>query len=175
MAKILIVYSTTDGHTLEICRRIQQQIERGDNEVTLLSLNDPQVPDLTLYDKIVVGASIRYGKHQQHVYDFVQRHQAILDRKLNAFFSVNVVARKPDRCTPANNPYVKKFLRSIVWQPRAVAVFAGKIDYQMYRFFDRQMIRLIMWITNGPTNLDASVDFTDWSQVDAFGQHVSKM
>lgn len=154
---------------------MQEQIERYDNNVTLLSLNEAPVPDLALYDKIIVGASIRYGKHRQHVYDFVQHYQSALNFKPSAFFSVNVVARKPNRCTPSSNPYVKKFLRKVSWRPSVVAVFAGKIDYQRYRFFDRQMIRLIMWLTNGPTNLDASVEFTDWSQVDAFGQQVSRM
>ncbi len=27
MAKVLILYSTTDGHTIEICKRIKQTVE----------------------------------------------------------------------------------------------------------------------------------------------------
>jgi menaquinone-dependent protoporphyrinogen oxidase len=99
----------------------------------------------------------------------------MLDSKPNAFFSVNVVARKPEKNQPETNPYLKKFLKQISWQPKKLAVFAGKIDYRRYRFWDRQIIRMIMWITKGPTDPEAVVDFTDWDQVEAFGLFVSKM
>jgi menaquinone-dependent protoporphyrinogen oxidase len=86
---------------------------------------------------------------------------------------VNLVARKPNRNTPESNPYLKKFLRQAGWEPQAVAVFAGKLNYALYGFLDTQMIRLIMWLTKGPTNRDAVVDFTDWQQVDAFCDRLS--
>ena len=52
-------------------------------------------------------------------------------------------------------------------------MFAGKLDYPRYTFWDRQIIRLIMFITKGPTDPDAVVDFTDWQQVDAFARKIS--
>ncbi|WP_370654382.1 flavodoxin domain-containing protein [Rhodoferax sp.] len=48
-------------------------------------------------------------------------------------------------------------------------MFAGKLDYPRYRFVDRFMIRLIMFMTNGPTDPKAVIEFTDWQQVEAFG------
>ena len=51
-------------------------------------------------------------------------------------------------------------------------MFAGKLDYPRYGFFDRQMIRLIMWMTKGPTDPKAVVEFTDWAKVDAFAHEV---
>jgi menaquinone-dependent protoporphyrinogen oxidase len=47
-------------------------------------------------------------------------------------------------------------------------VFAGKLDYPRYRWFDRQMIRLIMALTGGPTDPTTVVDYTDWAAVDGF-------
>ena len=44
-----------------------------------------------------------------------------------------------------------------------------------YSFFDRLMILLIMWITKGPTDPNAVVEFTDWHQVEAFGRLICKM
>ena len=131
--------------------------------------------DLEPFDKIILGASIRYGKHHKQVYRFIKRNEHILDSKPNAFFSVNVVARKPEKNQPETNPYLKKFLRQISWQPKELAVFAGKIDYQRYHFLDRQMIRLIMWMTKGPTDPETVVEFTDWKQVENFGQLISTM
>jgi len=173
--RVLIVHSSTDGHTVDICRRIASVLEREGHTVSLASLNDTAPADPTAFDKVVLGASIRYGRHQQQVYDYIARHQTMLAARPGACFSVNVVARKPDRNRPDTNPYMRKFLRQIDWEPDALAVFAGKIDYRKYRFFDRQMIRLIMLITRGPTAPGSVTDFTDWEQVDAFGRMICTM
>jgi menaquinone-dependent protoporphyrinogen oxidase len=37
------------------------------------------------------------------------------------------------------------------------------------------MIRFIMWMTKGPTDPKAVVEFTDWSRVEAFGDEVAQM
>ena len=173
--KILIIYSTTDGHTIVICHRLQQVIERNAHRVTLISIDDVAKLDLMAFDKIVIGASIRYGKHSPKVVDFINRNEQLLDRKPNAFFSVNVVARKPEKSQPHTNPYLLKFLKRISWKPKQLAVFAGKIDYPRYSFFDRMMIRFIMWMTKGPTHPSTVVEFTDWNQVETFGHLICKM
>ncbi len=175
MANILIIYSTTDGHTTVICQKLRQVIEQHAHAVTLVPIQDAAGLDLQAFDKIVIGASIRYGKHSPLVLDFIKKNGRLLDAKPNAFFSVNVVARKPEKNQPHTNPYCKKFLRQIAWKPKQVAVFAGKIDYPRYKPFDRWMIRLIMWMTHGPTNPKAVVEFTDWRQVEAFGQVLAEL
>ena len=175
MSEILIIYSTTDGHTLEICQHLQRLIEQQGHQVTLASVDGAPNMQLESFDKIVIGASIRYGKHHKRVYDFIKSNEQILDSKPNAFFSVNVVARKPEKNQPETNPYLQKFLRQISWQPKQLAVFAGKIDYPRYRFRDRQMIRVIMWMTKGPTDPETVVEFTDWKQVEAFAQLLGNM
>ncbi len=175
MARILILYSTTDGHTLKICQHIQQVVEQSAHEVTLISIDDNPHVDIASYDKVVVGARIRYGKHTPQVYEFARTHQQALDARPNAFFTVNVVARKPEKNTPDTNPYLQKFLDLSAWRPKATAVFAGRIVYRRYTFWDRQVIRFIMWITKGPTDPATDVEFTDWAAVDDFGHFVAEM
>lgn len=174
MAKILLLYSTTDGHTLKICTRLQEVIEQQAHQVTLAPVNESRDIDLGSFDQIVVGASIRYGKHSPLVLDFVNRNALLLDSKSNAFFTVNIVARKPEKNRPDTNPYMQKFLQQIAWRPKELAVFAGKLDYPRYGFFDRMMIRFIMLMTNGPTDPKLVVDFTDWRQVEAFAQRLAQ-
>ncbi len=171
----LIIYSTTDGHTLKICRRLQTVLESLDHAVNLVALADQAGVDLLTFDKIVVGASIRYGKHRPELVDFLQRNGPILGARPNAFFTVNLVARKPEKNQPGTNPYMVKLMKRLAWRPATLAVFAGKIDYPRYGFFDRQIIRFIMWLTDGPTGRDDVIDFTDWAQVDAFAREIDRM
>ncbi|QDZ89007.1 menaquinone-dependent protoporphyrinogen IX dehydrogenase [Shewanella decolorationis] len=171
----LIIYSTIDGQTLEICRKIKSLAEQAGEQVSLVSLEQAEALSLADFDKVLIGASIRYGKHRPDLYQFVNRNHAVLDSKINGFFTVNVVARKPLKNTPETNPYMQKFLKLSLWQPQQLAVFAGKIDYPKYGLFDRTMIRFIMWMTKGPTDLKGTFEFTDWSKVEAFGAHFSKL
>jgi menaquinone-dependent protoporphyrinogen oxidase len=175
MANILIVYSTYDGHTKKICQRLKLVIEQRAHRVNLASVDEDPDAELQLVDKIVIGASIRYGKHRPRVYDFIRRNEKVLESKPSAFFSVNVVARKPEKSRPETNPYIKQFQKRTAWRPTELAVFAGKIDYPKYGFWDRQLIRSIMWMTKGPTDPKAVVEFTNWKDVEVFAQRVCVM
>ena len=172
---ILIVYSTVDGHTLEICQRLRQRLESGACHLTMMTVADANGTDLAAFDKVVIGASIRYGKHRPELVDFLKRHGPALNSRPTALFSVNLVARKPAKNQPDTNPYMRKLLGQLPWRPAAAAVFAGKIDYPRYDFLDRQIIRFIMWLTDGPTDRSAVIDFTDWAQVDAFADAIGRL
>ena len=74
MSRFLIAYSTTDGHTPRICERLQHVIEGQGHAVTVVPLADAEALDLNGFDRIVLGASIRYGKHQPQVAQFIARH-----------------------------------------------------------------------------------------------------
>ena len=171
MSKFLIIYSTTDGHTKKICQRIKNFLTDG-NLVELLSLEDSKKVNLSNFEKIIIGASIRYGKHSKKLYKFINANKNILDQKKSAFFSVNVVARKPEKNTAETNPYITKFLKISKWKPNKISVFAGKVDYPSYNFFDKYIIKFIMFLTNGPTNTSQSYEFTDWSKVDDFSKEL---
>lgn len=173
MAGVLIVYSTTDGHTRHICERMARLIQQRALRVEVKAVADTGIADVLAADAVVIGAAIRYGKHKPEVAAFIARHQAALERRPNAFFSVNVVARKPGKDRPEGNPYLQKFLRRIAWKPARLAVFAGRIDYPRYGLLDRTMIRLIMWLTQGPTDPTRSYEFTDWARVDELAGQIA--
>ena len=173
MIETLIIYSTTDGQTTRICNKL---IEKNfNNDVKLCSIDEAIREDLKKYKKIIIGASIRYGKHNSDVLNFVKKNINVLNKLKTAFFSVNVVARKKGKNTPSTNPYVIKFIKQTDWKPTYVGVFAGKVDYPSYRFFDKYIIKFIMWLTKGPTDVSKSYEFTNWSEVEKFGEKINKM
>ena len=171
MNKILIVYSTTDGQTKKICEKIIKTGKKKQN-IDILSIDDASDLSIGKYKKVIIGASIRYGKHNPLVYEFIKSNKADLEKRFTAFFTVNVVARKKEKNQPETNPYMKKFLELSGWQPDKLAVFAGRIDYPSYRFFDRLIIRFIMLITKGPTDTSQTYEFTDWTKVEEFAKEV---
>ncbi len=175
MSAILILYSTVDGHTRTICERIGRTLAAAGHDVTLARIEDAGGIDLPAYDRIVIGASVRCGRHRPSVFEFVEANRSVLERRPNAFFTVNIVARKPEKNRPETNPYLRAFLRRTRWRPQLLDVFAGRLDYPRCRPLDRLLIRCIMWLTGGPTDPAAVVEFTDWTRVEAFARRVAAM
>jgi len=170
--RILIAYSTVDGHTCKISQRLQAMLEQKGHAVQLVDLKQNTDVDTTACDRVVIGASIRYGKHREEVFRFIATHRDALERTQSAFFTVSLVARKPGKDSADSNPYLRGFRRTTTWAPAVIGVFAGKLDYQRYGFLDRRVIQLIMWLTHGPTDPQACVEFTDWLAVEQFANQV---
>ena len=173
-AKTGIIYSSVDGQTLKICNKLREGIKQNNQKVELFSITDFN-EDVTNYNKLIIGASIRYGVHNKEIIDFINTNKKQLDSIKTAFFSVNLVARKPKKNTPDTNPYVIKFFKSIDWTPTVVEVFAGKLDYKKYPLYDRLMIQFIMWMTKGPTNTNTEIEYTNWDKVSAFGTQLKNL
>ena len=174
MANILLLYSSVYGLSRKICERIQAKLLEQGQLAEVAPLVGAGI-DPASFDAIVIGASIKHGKHHPTVLEFIRSHKGLLEAKPSALFSVNLVARKPGRNTPETNPYLKRLLAKSPWKPRLTGVFAGELDYSRYGSFDRQMMRLVMWINKGPTDPATKVQFTDWNEVERFAGRVAAL
>ncbi|WP_179320251.1 menaquinone-dependent protoporphyrinogen IX dehydrogenase [Winogradskyella helgolandensis] len=170
--KIGIIYSSIDGQTKKICEKLNAFFNDKQIKTELYAINDFN-SDISEFNTLILGASIRYGKHNKSVYDFIQTNIIALNKITTAFFSVNLVARKEDKNSADTNPYLIKFLKQTPWKPDLLEVFAGKLDYKSYPILDRIMIKLIMKLTHGPTNSDLPIEYTDWNKVSDFGLRIS--
>ncbi|MEQ2027354.1 menaquinone-dependent protoporphyrinogen IX dehydrogenase [Xenorhabdus szentirmaii] len=166
----LLLYSTQDGQTKKIITRIADNVRRAGIECDLRALSTVKQINLASYQKVMIGASIRYGHFNSVLYKFVTRHQKQLAQMPTAFFGVNLTARKPDKRTPETNAYVRKFLIKSPWQPDLCGVFAGALLYPRYHWLDRIMIQFIMRMTGGETDTTKEIEYTDWEQVDCFSE-----
>ncbi|MEA1062606.1 menaquinone-dependent protoporphyrinogen IX dehydrogenase [Apirhabdus apintestini] len=173
--KILILFSSRDGQTREISAFIASGLREKGIDSAIHNLHHLADVPWEKYDKVVIGASIRYGHFHPTFKQFVNKHAAALNKIPSAFFSVNLVARKPEKRSPQTNSYTRKFLLSSPWRPNLCAVFPGALRYPRYRWLDRFMIRLIMKMTGGETNINKEVVYTDWQQVTDFMEDIAEL
>lgn len=174
VSRVLLLYSSVYGLSRQICERIQASLRQRGLPAEVAALTDAGV-DPAAYDAIVIGASIKHGKHHPSVLEYIRRHQALLESRPSALFSVNLVARKPARNTPQTNPYLRRLVAQSPWKPALLGVFAGELDYSRYGAVDKYMMRLVMWLNHGPTDLATRVQFTDWQQVERFAGQVAQL
>ena len=171
--KILILYSSIDGHTKKICSFISSILKQN-HIIEMNEINNDEDFKFYFYDFIIIGASIRYGSYRKSFLKFINENHIELQKSKTAFFSVNIVARKSEKNSINTNPYIKKFFKLSKWKPNIIEVFAGKLDYPKYNFFNKNIIKFIMWITNGPTNTNNVVEFTNWNDVEKFTNNINK-
>ncbi|KLN46018.1 protoporphyrinogen oxidase [Providencia rettgeri] len=164
----LLLHSSTDGQTKKIVLKIAEQLRSLGRECDIRDLNTEQNFNLSAYEKVLVGASIRYGHFNKKLQRFVTSHQSQLNSMKTAFFAVNLTARKEGKNTVETNAYTRKFLEACPWKPTLKSVFAGALFYPRYTWFDRMMIRLIMKMTDGPTDPKTEVEYTNWEKVAEF-------
>ena len=173
-AKVLILYSSIDGHTKNICEYIKKKID-SNKEITISEMEKSDLYDLSDFSEIVIGASVRYGYHRKNVYAFINNNKELLDKKKTVFFSLNLTARKPEKNTADTNPYVIKFLKKVEWQPTIKAVFAGRLDYPSLDCANKLAILFIMAITNGPKDISKVYELTDWAKVDELANSIKNL
>ena len=175
MSHLALLYMTREGQARKVMECIAFCLKEAGHKVSISAINDlPDHYSLESFDGVVLGCSIRYGKHHKDFCRFIHQHQSYLQKKPNFFYSINLTARKPHRSQPHNNLYLQKFLTKSGWAPSRVDVFAGALLYTRYKWIDRVMIQMIMKMTGGPTDPTQDTEFTDWSRVQAFAQNIDK-
>ena len=172
--KLLILYSTVNGHTKHICEYAKDKLSDV-KDITISPIEDSDQYELEKFDELMLGASVRYGYHRKNVYDFINNNKVALEAKKTIFFSLNLTARKAEKNTPETNPYIIKFLKKVSWEPTIKAVFAGKLDYPNLDCANKLAILFIMVITNGPKDISKVYELTDWKKVDELINSVSNL
>ncbi|HGJ5855155.1 menaquinone-dependent protoporphyrinogen IX dehydrogenase [Arsenophonus nasoniae] len=171
----LLLYSGENGQTKKIILKITEYLRKEGKQCDVRDLNMDKNFNLSVYQKVLVGASIRYGHFNPAVLNFAQNHQKELNTMPSAFFGVNLTARKKGKDTPETNVYVRKFLAKTPWRPTITSVFAGALCYPQYNWFDRIMIQFIMKITGGETNINKEIEYTDWQKVEYFAREFNAL
>jgi len=173
MIKTLALYSSVDGQTKKICQRIGEHI-KSEHDVTLIDIHGTESVDLADYEKVILGGSVRYGKHRPDFEHFLIEQATLLSTKKTLLFSVNATARKANKCSPSNNPYFMKLKHKTGIHADIEATFAGKLHLANNCFFDHFMIKLIFKMS-GEQISNGEIEFTDWDQVDRISTEFQKL
>jgi menaquinone-dependent protoporphyrinogen oxidase len=89
MINILLAYHSTYGYIRRICETLRAELAGKGLRVDLAPLVGGNA-DPARYGMIVIGASIRNGKHDPAVLDFIRANQALLQSKPCGVFAGNL-------------------------------------------------------------------------------------
>ncbi|HEY5676321.1 MAG TPA: flavodoxin domain-containing protein [Myxococcales bacterium] len=172
MARVLVVYGSTDGQTRRIAERIAVVLSTlGQQVETVDSASAPAEVTPGDFDAAVVLGSVRMGAHQKALADFVSKFRLELEAIPNAFISVSLSA---GRNKPSAQREVAKtfqhFIARTGWRPNAQIAVAGALPYSKYTLQIRLVMKFISWMTGGDTDTSRDYEYTDWAMVDDFAR-----
>ena len=170
MAKVLIIYATSEGQTAKIAGVLAETIRAQGLRVDSQAVEDP-APDLAAYDAVMLGASVHVGQHSAAMQAFIRQHQTQLQQCIGAFFSVSLNAASPLEAKQQEaRSCAQAFLHEAGWQPRYLLTFAGALRYSKYSFFKRLLMRLISSKQGNPSDSGRDYEYTDWQAVRDFAE-----
>ncbi len=169
VSRILVVYASIHGQSARIAERLASRLRGAGHRVTLRAANAIELLwEIERHDAVLVGGSIRFGRHAPQLEALVRDRRADLESRPSAFFSVCLSAGGPGARPAAAQRYRDRFFERTGWQPNLSTSFGGACRYTRYNFAIRTIIRLIMTITGGDTDTSRDYEYTDWAAVDAF-------
>ena len=84
--KTLILFSTRDGQTREIASYLASELKELGIQTDVANVHRIEEPQWENYDRVVIGASIRYGHYHSAFQEFVKKHATRLNSMPSALF-----------------------------------------------------------------------------------------
>lgn len=169
MIRVLIVYSSVDGQTARIAKRVADGLRESGLEVTLHPAWRLDAPwEIETHDAVVVGGSVRFGRHARELERWVRERLERLAARPAAFFSVSMAAAGEGERAREAIRWRDEFLSRTGWKPALAASFAGALRYTRYNPLLRMMMRFISGRAGGDTDTSRDYEYTDWDAVDRF-------
>jgi menaquinone-dependent protoporphyrinogen oxidase len=168
MARVLVVFATTEGHSAKVAQAIRDRlvVKGHDADVVDAAVSAPDPED---YDAVVVAASLHIGRYQREIGQWVKDHSAALNQMPTAFVSVclGILEHKPqvDRSLQS---ILEAFVRSTSWQPVQTKIVAGALKYSHYNFVKRWLMKRIAKKAGGDTDTTRDYEYTDWEDLQEF-------
>lgn len=169
MTRIAVLFATSEGHTRTIAHHLvgllaQREVSAEAHEVggegALLALDEATA--------VILAASIHAGAHQRRFVDFVRDHCELLDARPNLLLQVSLTAAESDEEARARvAAFETTFEEAAGWQPARWEPVAGAVLYRQLGFFRRYMVRLVMGMVGGPTDMSQDHVLTRWPGLDA--------
>ena len=169
MLRLLVAFTTYDGHTAKIAERIASTLRHADCAVEVCDLARSR-PERSLedYDGVIAGGPLHGGKHPPQLVKFVSENLVALNAKPSAFFSVSLSAAGNDAQQDDATRCLNEFLGETGWKPRSTSIVAGALLYRKYAFIKRWMMKMIVKRGGGDTDTSRNYVYTDWDAIDQF-------
>ncbi|QUI22524.1 flavodoxin [Vallitalea pronyensis] len=133
---VLIVYGTKYGFTTQCVDALASELQ--DEDIKKINLQTDNLPNLSGFDKIIIGGSIYAGMLRKNVKKFCQENKGIiLDKKIGLFITCASDGETAEKQLHSN------FDDELYQHATVKDYLGGKFDSEKAKFFDRFIIKMV--------------------------------
>ncbi len=159
--KILVVYATSVGSTIEVAQAIGKILAAGGAAVDVKPVKN--AVSLKDYQAVVLGSAIRRGAVLPELMDFAKTNKEELKNIPVACFIVCIILREDsDQNRAKAASYIKPLQGELSFVD--VGFFTGKLDYSRLNFIDAFIIKYFIGTPEG--------DLRDWQKINDWAENL---
>ena len=141
--KALIIYMSSHGCAAKAAKQVADGLARTcHTEVSVVDLEHDAVPDLSGFELIIIGGSIRIGTLQKRVKKFMEKNlELLLEKPIGLYICCMYEGEK------AAGQMTRNFPEPLLRHARALGYFGGELDFNVMNSFERMIIKDIIGIS----------------------------
>ena len=176
MARILVVFGTTEGHTARIAASVERTLRTEFGADVTIAEPRGMVPDPKDYDAVLVAGSVHASRFQKSITEWVRSHAATLNAKPGAFVGVCLAILQREPAVEAEvQAIVSRFLTGTGWHPTRRITVAGALPYTRYNWLKRWVMKRIVAKAGGDTDTTRDYEYTNWEELRAFSEEFGRL
>jgi menaquinone-dependent protoporphyrinogen oxidase len=166
---ILVLFSTTEGHTRKLAQFAAARLRGCGHDVRLYDAASSDVPHPADFDAALLLASVHIGRYQRSLIEFARKYHDALNATASAFVSVSLSAAGDDPSDFAGiRACVDRMEHETAWRPRVVHHAGGALQFSAYGFFTKLVISYIARRRGKPVSVSKDHDLTDYAAFEMF-------
>jgi menaquinone-dependent protoporphyrinogen oxidase len=153
--KTLITYCTTHGCTQKVVSEIKQYLGEG---VTTCNLKKDTAPEISEFDRVIIGGSIHAGQVQKKIKQFCQNNiEIMLGKELGLFICCMEEGEKADAQLQEAYP------EELLMHAKATACLGGEFNFDKMNFLEKLIVKKVAKInsTTSKVNYEAIHSFSN--------------
>ncbi|KAJ52714.1 menaquinone-dependent protoporphyrinogen oxidase [Clostridium tetanomorphum] len=143
--KTLIVYGSKHGCVEKCSKELKDKLH---GEVVTVDIKKDSVPDIGLFDNIIIGGSVYAGKIQKGITEFCCKNINELKDKNIGLFICGMIEEQKGKAE-LNNVFPEELLSKAV----AKEYFGGEVIFSKMNFFEKFIIKKVCKINEDVSNI----------------------
>ena len=176
MPRVLILYGTTDGHTRKIAAGLAAAVREAGCDAEVVEAAAARNVTPSLYDGVIVAASIHISNFQRPVKRWVRVNGAALNAMPSAFVAVclGILEERPE-AVRAVYAIMQRFLDAAGWRPKRIQAVAGALPYTRYGPIKRWLMKRKVATISSDIDTSRDYEYTDWEALRSFGHQFAAL
>ena len=147
--RTVILYISRHGSAEKSANLLKEKVN---GEVTLVNLKYDKIPDLEIFETVIIGGSIHMGHIQNQVKKFCSRYERVLlEKRLGLYLCCMKTGEE------AQQQFIDAFPDILRQHAEVKGIFGGEFLFEKMNFLERMIIKKSTGIKESVSSIDPKI------------------